>query len=443
MDLGVRLSSPLLGFPASLPRSGQIYPQIITTINYKHVFDTCQNLAIDGIALLEQAADVLGELDPASLSDDELGQTLVDWQRIESRLAASKARLTASFDLRGAYRADGAKSAAAWLARKTNGSPAAARAQTRLARRLRLMPLTAAALAAGQISERHAEILAGLAGSNRKPIADAFPHAEGHLLEYAKTLDFERFVTAVRYWEAVVDQDGTEDQAASDHESRHVHLSETFRGNWVLDGQLDPIAGTEVATALRRIYDELFAADWAEAKAVHGDDICVDHLARNPTQRRADALIEMARRSATTPANGKQPRPLLVIHLGHDTLNRLCELASGTVIAPGQLVPYLGQADIQRIVYDGKSRRINELGERTRVFSGPLREAILLRDRRCVEPGCGVPADECEVDHVVPYAKGGVTTQDNGVARCGHHNRRKSDTDPDDHYDDAPPPDTS
>jgi hypothetical protein len=398
---------------------------------------------MDGIALLEQAADVLAEVDPASLSDDELGQTLVDWQRIDSRLVAAKARLTAAFDLRGAYRADGAKSAAAWLARNTNGSPAAARAQTRLARRLRSMPLTAAALAAGEISERHAEILAGLAGSNRKPIADAFPQAEGHLLEYAKTLDFERFVTAVRYWEAVVDQDGIEDQAAADHDARHLSLSETFRGNWVLDGQLDPIAGTEIATALQRIYDELFAADWAEAKAIHGDDICVDHLARTPTQRRADALVEMARRSATTPADGKQPRPLLVVHLGDDTLSRLCELASGTVIAPGLLVPLLGEAEIQRIVYAGRSRSITELGERTRFFSGPLREAILLRDRRCVDAGCNTPADNCEVDHDVPVSKGGLTNQYNGKARCPHSNRHKSDRLPNHHDDHEPPPDTS
>lgn len=397
---------------------------------------------MDGIALLEQAASALAELDPATLSDEELGETLVEWHRIESRLAASKARLTASFDLRGGYRADGAKSAAAWLARKTNGSPAAARAQTRLARRLRMMPLTAAALASGEISERHADVLSGLAASNRKPVADAFPDAEERLLEYAKTLDFDRFVITARYWESVVDQDGVEAQAAADHDSRHLHLSETFRGNWVLDGQLDPVAGTEVATALRRIEKELFEADWAEAKAIHGDDTTVEHLARMPAQRRADALVEMARRSAAKPPDAKEPRPLLVVHLGDESLRRLCELASGTVIAPGLLVPLLGEADIQRIVYAGRSRSITELGERTRFFTGPLREAILLRDRRCVDPGCRVPADECEVDHLIPVSRGGLTNQYNGRARCAHSNRHKSDRLPDAAYDDEPLLDT-
>jgi hypothetical protein len=389
---------------------------------------------MEGVELLRQAADALAKLDPETLSDDELGNALVDWQRLEARLAASKARLTAAFDARRAYRADGSKTAAAWLARKTNGSPAAMRAQTRLARRLRHMPATAAALAAGEISERHAEVLAGLAGSPRKVVADTFPEAETRLVEYAKTLGFDDFVVSVHYWHSIVDQDGLEDQAAADHASRHVHLSQTFRGNWALDGQLDPVTGEEVHTELRRLERELFEADWAAAKAVWGDDTRLDHLERTPAQRRADALREMARRSAAKPADATEPRPLLVVHLGDDSLERLCELASGTVIAPGRLVPLLGDADIERIVYEGASRRVVDLGRRSRFFTGALRRAIQLRDRRCTEPGCDTPADDCDVDHQLPYAKGGRTDQSNGNCKCGHHNRHKADTTT------APPP---
>jgi hypothetical protein len=367
---------------------------------------------MEGIELLQKAADALAALDPDALTDEELGDGLVEWHRLEARLAASKARLTAAFECRRAYAADGSKTAAAWLARKTNGSPAAMRAQTRLARRLRLMPATAAALGAGEISERHAEVLAGLAGSARKVVADAFAEAEAKLVEYAKTLGFDEFVVAVHYWESVVDEDGVEERAAADHASRHVHLSQTFLGNWALDGQLDPVGGEEVHSELRRLERELFEADWAAAKATYGDDV----------------LREMARRSAAKPADAREPRPLLVVHLGDDSLRRLCEVASGTVIAPGQLVPHLGDADIERIVYAGPSRRVVDLGRRSRFFTGALRRAIQLRDRRCTEPGCDTPADDCDVDHRVPYAKGGRTDQANGALKCPHHNRQKSDT---------------
>ena len=304
------------------------------------------------------------------------------------------------------------------------------------------MPATRDALSSGRISERHAQVLGGLYESPRKPIADAFPAAETMLVGYAIDLDFDDFIAAVRYWESVIDADGADDQAAADFAARHLHLSQTWRGNWALDGQLDPLGGEEVHTELWRIEQALFRHDWDTAKAIHGETTCLEHLARTHPQRRADALVEMARRSAAKPADAVEPRPLLVVHLGDESLRRMCELASGTVITPGRLVPLLGEADIQRIVYAGKSRRIADLGERTRFFTGPLREAILLRDRRCQHPGCKVPAHDCQVDHLHPHSKGGLTNETNGQAHCDHHNRHKADTMPSNHHPDRAPPGT-
>jgi Domain of unknown function (DUF222) len=379
-----------------------------------------------GIESLEQAADELADLDPASLSDEELGDVLVRWHRCEARFAASRAKVTSAFDLRGSWRADGSKTAAAWLARKCKASIAGMRARCLLARRLRHMPATRDALAAGAITERHAKTLGDLSGSPRKAVSSGFGDAEEQLVGHAKDLGFDEFQTAVRYWESLVDQDGVEDHAAKDHESRHVHLSETWRGMWVLDGQLDAVGGTELATALRRIDKEMFEADWAAAKEIHGDKVCVDHLSRTPAQRRADALVELARRAMAAPEQRKDPRPLFVVHLGDDSLKRMCELASGTVIAPGQLIPRLSEAEIERIVYEGPSRQVVDLGRKSRFFGGALLRAIQLRDRRCVHPGCDIPADDCQADHnTTPWAHDGRTDQNNGACRCARHNRHK------------------
>jgi len=305
------------------------------------------------------------------------------------------------------------------------------------------MPATSAALAAGEITERHAEMLAGLAGSPRKAVSTAFGDAEEQLVGHARDLGFDEFQTAVRYWESLVDQDGAEDQAARDHESRHVHPSETWRGIWALDGQLDAVGGTELATALRRIDNELFEADWAAAKEAHGDKVCLDHLTRTPARRRADALVELARRAMAAPEHRKDPHPLFVVHLGDDSLKRMCELASGTVIAPGQLIPLLSEAEIERIVYEGPSRKVVDLGRKNRFFCKALRRAIQLRDRRCVNPGCTIPADECHVDHdTIAWVHGGCTDQNNGACRCARHNRHKG-TKPPDYLDQPHTHDTS
>ena len=67
-----------------------------------------------------------------------------------------------------------------------------------------------------------------------------------------------------------------------------------------------------------------------------------------------------------------------------------------------------------------------EVGGRARFFTGALRRAIEVRDRHCTHPGCHVPADQCQVDHVLEYARGGETTQDNGRLQCPVHNRRRN-----------------
>ena len=48
---------------------------------------------------------------------------------------------------------------------------------------------------------------------------------------------------------------------------------------------------------------------------------------------RADALVEMAIRSRTVPADGRRPEPLFSVFVGFETFaGRICELANGTVV---------------------------------------------------------------------------------------------------------------
>jgi 5-methylcytosine-specific restriction endonuclease McrA len=84
----------------------------------------------------------------------------------------------------------------------------------------------------------------------------------------------------------------------------------------------------------------------------------------------------------------------------------------------------LAEADIERIVFDSPSEVI-DVGVRERFFTGALRRAIQVRDRYCQFPGCDVPGDQCEVDHIIPYSQGGETRQSNGRLYCKPHNGRR------------------
>jgi hypothetical protein len=198
---------------------------------------------------------------------------------------------------------------------------------------------------------------------------------------------------------------------------------------WMGKITLDPLSGGIVSGELQRLERALFEADWAEAREALGREPTPSELPRTSAQRRADALVEMATRSRTAPADGRRPAPLFTVMVGYETLHgRVCELAQGTVVAPGSLIPWLDRADIERAVF-GPGRRV-EVGATTRLFTGATRRAIEVRDRQCTHPYCEGSTSDLQVDHIVPFAVGGPTTQENGRILCGFHNRLRNQRPP-------------
>jgi hypothetical protein len=117
-------------------------------------------------------------------------------------------------------------------------------------------------------------------------------------------------------------------------------VSELLDGVKRIDGQMDALGGEIFATEQERLETALFEADWAEAKAVWGEQTRIDKLKRTSGQRHHDALVEMATRSATMPKGGRRPSALFAILVGWETFKgRICKLASGQVVTPGQAAP--------------------------------------------------------------------------------------------------------
>ena len=56
-------------------------------------------------------------------------------------------------------------------------------------------------------------------------------------------------------------------------------------------------------------------------------------------------------------------------------------------------------------------------------IKGTMVMKLEIRDRHCQHPGCRRPAEECEADHIQPWAWGGPTIQANGRMLCRFHNR--------------------
>jgi hypothetical protein len=367
--------------------------------------------------------------DSRTLADPEV---LADAYRGQAQMEAVVVCATGAFDASRDWEADGARSAAAWLATELHIPKRVARRNVRLGRALRDLPECEEAWRDGDITGDHVEVIAG---ARNESTAKAMERDLEMLVGYAKTLRFDVIERLVMYWKLRADPIGADDDEHDRHAGRSVFLDKSFQGMWFGKMTFDPISGEIVDGELSRLEKEMFDADWAEAKERLGREPTVLDLARTPAQRRADAMVEMAIRSRTAPADARRPAPLFTVHVGYETMfGPLCELdQSRIVLAPSALLPWLTSAYVERAVW--RSPKRVEVSERDRFFTGATRRGVELRDRECAHEYCDVPGSRCQCDHIVPYTRGGPTVQENGQMLCPYHNGKKSDR--------SPPPDAA
>jgi hypothetical protein len=347
---------------------------------------------------------------------------LDELNKFEALVTASVAEL----DTWGEYTADGAPNAKAWVAATGHLPRTEAGRLVRRGRGLRQVTKCGEAWLKGEITASHLDIFMKIRNPRTE---DALERDEEMLLDLARKLSFEAFTGAAAYWEQLADPDGTEEAAEAKRARRDVYLTPSTGGMYLGKMTLDPISGEIVYNQLHRIEAELFDEDWKEARARLGFDPKVSDLVRTPSQRRADALVEMATRSATAPEHGRRPGPLFCVLIDSETFcGRTCELAQGIAVTPGSLVPWLDRADFERAVFEPPDRV--QVSETARFFTGATRRGLEIRDRQCTHPYCDRPAADCEADHIQPYSEGGPTTQENGRVLCGFHNRLRNQRPP-------------
>ena len=229
----------------------------------------------------------------------------------------------------------------------------------------------------------------------------------------------------------MVDPDGCDDDADARHAERGASSSGLPDGMRRLDALFDVLGGEEFDAEHRRLEQRLYDHDLAELRATHGDDAPRSRMRRSSRQRRLDALVEMARRSARRDVPGAEPRLLVSVLVGLETLTGpvLETFNRRQTIAPADLARVLDRADIERVVFDGPSRVI-DMGRRQRLFKGAGRRAVQIRDRECFHPYCDHPSADCQIDHDIPWSHGGPTDTTNGRPGCDSHNRARPESRP-------------
>ncbi len=347
--------------------------------------------------------------DLGGLPDAALGEKLIELRRSIDRMESEFSQCLGLFADRRGFAGDGAVSLVQWLRWKCRLTPGGASERVEVARNLHHLPRAAEAFAAGEIGYHHA---AAIAWAIDEVGPEAAGKAETVLVESARRLDPARLRQVTRHLRHCVDPDGALRDANAAYERRAFYLSESLDGVFHVDGILDAEGGAILRTAL----NALMPRESGEQ--------------RPAPQRRADALVELARQrldQGDLPDVGGQ-RPHLTITARVDTLKGEPESPAGEMEwaspVPAETVRRLAcDASLSRVLFDPASEPM-DVGRATRTISPALRRALAARDKGCRFPGCDRPQSWTDCHHLTHWADGGETNLANVVSLCRRHHHR-------------------
>ena len=343
------------------------------------------------------------------LTDTAIGDDIIELRRTVDRIEFQCSRRLDLFARRQGYLSLGFVSLIGWLRRACRLMPGVAFQHAEIARNLPSLPQTSSALAAGDIGFHHAAVIAH---SVTEVGAEVVLREESALLEAAYNLDpkYLSYVTRrIRYME---DPDGALADANDHHERRYLHLSQSWEGMFFLEGRFDAEGGATLRAALNGLEEEWFVGD-----------------ERSGRQRRADALVELARQrldAGTLPDVAGQ-KPHLSVTAPISTLMKQPGAPAGDLewsqpITADTVRRVACDCAMTRVLLGPNSEPI-DVGRCTRTIPPALRRALVVRDKRCRFPGCDRPPDWCDGHHLIHWVDGGETNLANTCLLCRRHHR--------------------
>ena len=275
------------------------------------------------LAVLDRVVEELATLaatDWHALSGAAGHEALDRLEHIRRLTDGVRTRALSAVDQQGLWAVEGARTFPAWLRQRTGSTAGAASREVREARALRdHLPLAAEALATGKISAQHVSVLVREALTTeqlRAQLREA-ELGEEFLVTEARRMDAGTFTRLVKAWAISADPEAADRSWREQDAKEMVTLSPTL-GGYHLAGWLDDTSGQLVRTAL----------DAHMGRKGQDDD-------RLPSQRRAAALVSLARQSldAGQQGAGARVRPHITVTTSLDTLRALAN-ATGSAVPP-------------------------------------------------------------------------------------------------------------
>ncbi len=381
------------------------------------------------------ATGTLHDVDPTNFDAATMRRWLEGVEQVRRTVEAAAVAAAGALDRSNPFRSQGfftTKTVMKHMCR-LSGPEAHRRVQT--ARLHTALPAWGEAEAGGEVGVAQSELMARVVANPRLP-AHIVERDSPALLDDAIRLRYDVFERHVRTWEALGDPGGDRIRNQQQHANRDVRLRPRPEGGWTLSGSLGESAGCEFAEIFSWFCEAEWQSDWADARQRLGDAATTAGLSRTEAQRRADALLAMARAAASTPPDARAPRPTVNILIDHESFEAhlrgeapdpatyrsvVVRTQTGRRLHPDDAVNAALIGHIRRAVYDA-SGTIIDLGRRVRLFRGSARDAVMLLLTTCVWIGCDRPIAWCDADHSLGWKAHGATVPRNGGGLCsGHH----------------------
>jgi hypothetical protein len=396
-------------------------------------------------AVVAVLADLRPVADPADarvwqLGEDQFLTTMLTVLEAEAALDALKLHLLGAMEDRQVTQHVTQLGTAHWLNGTTAASLSAAHRDMGLAKGLHTrFPAILSAMARGAVSAEQAGAIVGVLKKLPDSLStEQVAAAETTMIGFAETYgpkglrDLAQHLLEVIAPEVAEAAEGKrlheQDKAA--RKNQYLRIRDDGDGTTPISGKLPAADGEALRAVIEAIANSAKAAEpdaaWAEGQPSY-------------EVRRAQAMMTLVhsyQAGGEGPRNGGD-RPRVTLVLNWEDLLRGVRgatlLDSGVRISPAEARVLACDADILPAVM-GSNSQLLDLGRTTRLFAGDLRQAIVLRDRGCVFPGCPREPRDCDAHHLKPWTAGGTTSLDNAALVCPTHHRL---VEPDPHADRA------
>jgi hypothetical protein len=345
-------------------------------------------------------AAVVQELDA-----HELAAAVPEVQRCVNTLAEVQRRLAANVHRSDVWALDGYRSPSRWIAQHSCTTVAAARRLHATAVSMHELPHAAAAALDGGLHEVHVREIVRC--QRRAP--DRFDgEMDLTFTQLALAGDLDAFAVAVRAWHEQADAHESPDPAdlPIEAERESFRLDQGFDGWWHGEFRLSPADGAQLNAVIERGIGRYLNARRDGDPSQEPMD-----LSAMRAQILMD-LLDLATRHDPTRASAPD-RYHVALTLQADEDGH---------IQPAESCPPGATCDttFHRMVIGARGEAL-DIGRATRDWPGPMRAAIIHRDRRCRWRGCHEPPGHCDVHHCTPWESGGETAVSNGVLLCRWH----------------------